>query len=366
MTLAKAVNFKYTFPIAKAEQRSDGSYLVGYASGPEVDIEGERMAPEAIERFAGQITAAQDAGSPLVYRDAHAPDGVLRDLGDITKAWINEHFHLGIEIKVNMDNPAGAFLFRSVLAGKQYGMSVAGRVLDFADEMDKSAGKIVRTYKNVVLDEISNTTRPAWYPSFGSVLAKSVKDTAAADLALGEEVGDKITLPAGDDTAKSDDTTVVDDTTTESADDAAKAAATATDDNTEKAGRKVSGATATKLIGLFNEMQTALTDLGVIETPSTTDDAEKSDAKTAENSTEKSESAPVDELAAIKTELGTLKAANEAQATRIAELESAPRTSLPPAVTEKDAAQDEFMALLAKATPSERLRLVMAARTGGK
>jgi len=322
------------------------------------------MAPEAIERFARQITDAQDAGAPLVYRDAHAPDGVLRDLGDITKAWINEHFHLGIEIKVNMDNPAGAFLFRSVMAGKQYGMSVAGRVLDFADELDKATGKIARTYKNVVLDEISNTTRPAWYPSFGSVLAKSVKDTAAADLALGEEVDDKITLPAGDDTAKSDDAPVVDDTTVESTDDAAKADATVTDDKTEKAGRKVSGATASKLLGLFGEMQTALTELGVIETPAN-DDADKSDAKTAENAVEKTEDGAVDEPTVAKSEFDTLKAANEALAARITELEAAPRTVLPPAVTEKEAV-DEFTAILAKASPSEALRLAMAAHTGGK
>ena len=90
--------FKYTFPIAKAEARTDGYYLTGYASGPEIDTEGERMAPEAIERFSEQINSTDD-DTRLVYRDAHAPDGVLRDLGEITKAWVTEKFHLGIEVR---------------------------------------------------------------------------------------------------------------------------------------------------------------------------------------------------------------------------------------------------------------------------
>lgn len=174
--------FKYTFPITKSEQRADGRYIIGYASGPEVDLEGERMAPEAIQRFAEQInTQTDDPELMLVYRDAHAPDGVLRDLGVIKKAWINEHMHLGIEVRLDDDNPASDFLWKQVDGRKkQYGMSVSGRVLDYADEFVSEVGKTVRTYKNVVLDEISNTTRPAWYPSFGSVLSKSIKDAASA------------------------------------------------------------------------------------------------------------------------------------------------------------------------------------------
>jgi len=174
------IAFKYTFPILKAENRDDGIYLVGFASGPEIDRDEERIAPEAIVRFAQQIEDRVASGDPLPYRDAHAPDGVLRDLGVLTKAWVNEHFHLGVEVRLDAENPASKYLFEQVKRGKQYGMSVSGSVLDWADEFVEGLGKAVRTFKHVILDEISNTTRPAWYPSFGTVLAKSVSDVEKA------------------------------------------------------------------------------------------------------------------------------------------------------------------------------------------
>lgn len=193
------VKFKYTFPIAKSEAREDGNFLIGYASGPEVDSEKERMSPEAIQAFSDQINASSD-GHRLVYRDAHAPDGVLRDLGDITKAWINEKMHLGIEVKLDMENPAAAFLWKQVNNGKQYGMSVAGRVYDYIDEFVAEVGSQVRTYKAIILDEISNTTRPAWYPSFGSVLAKSIKDAESAVASSGEVSEKSATTDEGENT----------------------------------------------------------------------------------------------------------------------------------------------------------------------
>lgn len=173
----KTASFRYTFPIAKSELRSDGGhYIIGYASGPELDSEMERMSPDAIKGFSDQINASSEE-MRLVYRDAHAPDGVLRDLGEITKAWVNDQMHLGIEVKLDMKNPASQYLWEQITEkGKQYGMSVAGRVMDYVDEFVAEFGKKIRTYKSIILDEISNTTRPAWYPSFGSVLAKSLKD----------------------------------------------------------------------------------------------------------------------------------------------------------------------------------------------
>lgn len=209
--------FKYTFPIAKAESRADGNYIIGYASGPEIDSEGERMAPEAIQRFSDQINASS-VEQRLVYRDAHQPDGVLRDLGEITKAWVTEKFHLGIEVKLDSENPAADYLFKSIKKGKQYGMSVAGHVVDYAMEFVDEIGKSVLTYKNVMLDEISNTTRPAWYPSFGTVLAKSIKDASSDDALIGEnrvddETTDGLLDNVVEDAEKSEEVETTEDTT---------------------------------------------------------------------------------------------------------------------------------------------------------
>lgn len=426
-------NFKYTFPIAKAEKRDDGYYIVGYASGPEIDSEGERMDPEAIARFSTQINDAPEDGK-LVYRDAHAPDGVLRDLGEITKAWVTEKFHLGIEVRLDEDNPSSMYLYRAIKKGKQYGMSVAGHVVDYANEFVAEIGKSVLTYKNVVLDEISNTTRPAWYPSFGTVLSKSIKD-ASIDAPAGVTVEQDELLDATvEDTTKSDETAeTVEDTTqkTSASNDAASAAyieaslinllggeagesdegplrvalaavqqfiaaetaeiGTPADsedaygawsesdkalaDDVMKAGRKLSGATSTKLRGLFDEMQTTLTDLGVIDAPEVSETevaeettSEKSASGAEEDTTEKSEDDASTEAVITKADLDVLAAALEKANERIAELEARPGTEAPALITDEThkAAADELAEVLSKASPSDKMRLAFAARTGGK
>lgn len=378
--------FKYTFPISKAEQRPDGYFIVGYASGPEVDTEGERMAPEAIERFATQIN--DDSADRLVYRDAHQPDGVLRDLGEITKAWVNEHFHLGIEVKLDETNPASMYLFRQIRdRGKQYGMSVAGHVVDYAMEFAAEVGKSVLTYKNVVLDEISNTTRPAWYPSFGTVLAKSIKDASSDDAHGVNNVGktnEELLDETVEDTEKSADDTegaVTDETQIESTDETTEKADESTDEDAEtteksddadvdveKAGRKLSGATATKLLGLFDEMKTTLTDLGVIATEEVVDDtSEKSASAAEEDTTEKAEEDASTDAVITKADLDVLAAALAKANERIAELEARPATVIPGVITDATKSNDSELAeILAKASPSERMRLAFAAHTGGK
>jgi hypothetical protein len=389
MTFAAA--FKYTFPITKSELRADGRYLVGYASGPEVDLEGERMAPEAIQRFADQINSS-DPDMELVYRDAHAPDGVLRDLGVIKKAWINEHMHLGVEVRLDDDNPASDFLWKQVDGRKkQYGMSVSGRVLDYADEFVAEVGKTVRTYKNVVLDEISNTTRPAWYPSFGSVLSKSVKDAASAGSDGASVLNeDELLDTTVEDTAKNadeatDETTVETEKSAEdvvveadASDDTDKSEASAeaeedvdksedesTEEDVDKAGRNISAANGRKLLGLYNEMTSTLTDLGLIE--AAVESSDKSDSTDEEDTLDKSAEETADDgLAALQAQVEALTKANAEQAAKIEELMKAPRTPVPSAITDETKKSAELSDMLTKASPSERLRLAFALQTQGR
>jgi len=193
-------NWRITFPIEKAEQREDGLYITGLASGPEIDATGERMSNELISRFADQInsTGGLAISSRLAYRDAHAPDGVLRDLGWVVRAWVNDQLQLAVEVKLDEENPAATYLFRALKRGKQYGMSVAGKVLDYTEEFVAEIGKTVMTYKDVILTEISNTTRPAWTPSFGSVLAKSLTEANEQSQHDAGDVETHKTSPDGD------------------------------------------------------------------------------------------------------------------------------------------------------------------------
>lgn len=384
--MTQEAKFKYTFPISKAEQRADGYYITGYASGPEVDSEGERMSPEAITRFASQIN--DGTADRLVYRDAHAQDGVLRDLGEITKAWVESNFHLGIEVKLDEENPSSMYLFRQLKKGKQYGMSVAGHVVDYAVEFVAEIGKSVLTYKNVVLDEISNTTRPAWYPSFGTVLSKSIKD-ASIDAPAGVNVDENELLDeAVEDATKSDDAAETTDEVVEKTGEADEAAGAATEDATEvvadeteksdaddsedvvKAGRKLSQATSMRLLELYNEMAETLSDLGVLEVPEVEIDdmSEKSASAAEEDTVEKTDTTETTVEMVSKSELDALAAALAKATERIAELEARPATVVPGVITDatKKAAEDELAEAFAKASPSDKMRLAFAARTGGR
>lgn len=436
--MQKTATFKYTFPVAKAEARADGNYIIGYASGPEIDSEGERMAPEAIKMFSDQINASSD-GQRLPYIDAHQPDGVMRELGEITRAWITEKMHLGIEVKLDMDNAASDTLWKRVNKGKQYGMSVAGRVLDYAMEYVESLGKAALTYKNVVLDEISNTTRPAWYPSLGTVLAKSIKD-ASSDDAAGENVeNDELLDETVEDTTKfTEAETSTEDATAETTEKSSSAASDASsaayieasilallggeageadeaplrtalaaiqqfiaqeateigtpEDNDEsmyggwsasdkeladevaKAGRKLSGATSAELRGLYETMTTTLSSLGVIDAEATeevvdeTTSSEKSASAAEEDNIEKTGDIEATADAISKSDLDALAAALTKATERIAELEARPATRLPGLITDetKKAVEDEMADVLAKASPSDRMRLAFAAHTSGK
>ncbi len=366
-----ANSFKFTFPILKAESRADGLYLVGLASGPEVDSDGERIAPEAITRFAAQIEERVALGDPLPYRDAHAPDGVLMELGTLVKAWVDEHFHLGVEVKLDSANPASQYLYEQVRRGKQYGMSVSGRVLEWADEFVSELGKSVRTFKNVILDEISNTTRPAWYPSFGTVLAKSVSgaDSSSAPFE-GESASMDDELHGDENVAVTEDeeASTTEEEATPEGEAAPEAEEEESDLDVDKAGRSISAKNREGLLALYQEFGQKLVELGVLDQPEETDsEADKSapveESDTISKAVQEAVTEAVAPLAARNEELtAQLVEAND----RIAALESAPRTQLPGAITDgtKKTAKDEFGELLSKATPFERLQIAFAAQHG--
>lgn len=355
-------SFKYTFPILKAESREDGLYLIGFASGPEIDRDEERIAPEAIVRFAEQIEERVAKGDPLPYRDAHAPDGVLMDLGILTKAWVNEHFHLGVEVRLDAENPASKYLFEQVRRGKQYGMSVSGSVLDWADEFVEGLGKAVRTFKNVVLDEISNTTRPSWYPSFGTVLAKSVSTVGENASMDGEEL-DLANAPVIDETGETDSEQAATPAETE-APATENAEESAETEDVDKAGRSISAQNRQRLLALHNEMTETLIGLGVIESEPVEEDADKS-AQSDETSDTLRKA--IDEaVATVLAENETLTTQLGEATARIAALENAPRTQLPGAVVEgaTKSLEDQFKEEFAKASPQEKLRMALAAQVG--
>lgn len=170
----KSTPWKYTIPVVRAEERADGLYIVGEASGPERDQKGTEMDPSAILGFARQIEDAANSGSPIPYIDSHMKVGVMRELGHLEEASISPDYHLKVAVRLDEENPAAVYHYRQVQRGKQYGMSVKGDGVDYVITRDQNTGARVLRFTNVLLTEISATTAPSWVPSFGTVLARSI------------------------------------------------------------------------------------------------------------------------------------------------------------------------------------------------
>jgi hypothetical protein len=175
--------WKITIPVDRAEEQDGGLYLYGQASGPERDSHGTEMDPTAIQDFADQIVSRATAGDPLPYLDHHMKDGVLRELGEVVDGSVSEDYRLNIKVRLHPENPAAAYLHSRIKAGKKYGMSIAGDGVQYRMIEDESTKEKVIRFLKIKLREISNTTRPSWVPSFGTVLARSIE---------GEEIGDNM------------------------------------------------------------------------------------------------------------------------------------------------------------------------------
>lgn len=351
--------FKITFPIEKAETRADGLYLIGEASGPEVDADGERMHEDLVRRFADQINATKGLSleERLPYRDAHQPDGVLRDLGWLDSASITDQDHLRVEVLLDSRNPAAVYLHEKAASGKKYGMSVAGTIHDVAHEFAAEVGHAVRTFKDVVLTEISNTTRPAWTPSFGTVLSKALDDATQADSTQGaSHVSEKDSTQQDQTAAGSEDTTKTEEAKVETP--VVDTASAITPELGKAIADAVSAAVAAALAA-----QVPVVETPVVETTSTTDEdsAEKTDSQDQEANPDATTETPTEPA---QDDAAKALSDNAELTKRVAELEAALKTRVPP-VMERGLAEDIKKAM-ADLTPAERLRVAMAAQTGGR
>ena len=174
-SLMSTNSWKITIPVDRAEETSDGLFIYGQASGPERDSHGTEMDTTAIEDFAKQIEERAAAGDPIPYLDHHQKDGVLRELGTVISGSVDNDYRLNVAVRLDEDNPAARYLHGRIKRGKQYGMSIAGDGVQYKMLRDESTGEQVIRFLRIALKEISNTTRPSWVPSFGTVLARSIE-----------------------------------------------------------------------------------------------------------------------------------------------------------------------------------------------
>lgn len=162
--------FKLQINFTKAYKGEDGNaYIEGIASGPEVDLTGERMSPNALESMVKSIQRRL-----VEFRDAHK-DEWNDDLGEIVELSLTDDNHLFYKAKLDL-NLSGAkdLWYRTTELGKKYGVSIGGSIVKAGFEYAAELGKEVFTYFDVDLHEISITRHAAYQYSFANAVLKSL------------------------------------------------------------------------------------------------------------------------------------------------------------------------------------------------
>lgn len=160
--------FPFTFYIEKAMVVDEGDEWIieGVASTTNIDHDNERMAPEALVSMAEVIN---DSSVPLRVEHSKSDNAVV---GKVFKAWIDERNQLWIKAALDKTHAASPILYKSLKDGIKLGLSVGGRVKHAVKEIAESAGKMVKTFYQVLLDEVSVTQHPANYDSY--LIRKSI------------------------------------------------------------------------------------------------------------------------------------------------------------------------------------------------
>lgn len=300
-------DFALTIPFEKSE-KEDGWYITGIAAGTDIDLMGERIAPTAIARFVEHI----NTNGPIPFKDWHQKNTVTAEIGEVVKAWIEPNFQMGVEVKLDEDHPTASLVWKKLAKGKQYGMSVHGKVLEYKDEFDREISKSVRTFYNVIIDEISLTTRPVWTPSLGTVLSKAVDESQDGDTtSMSEETPtvEETTAPA-DSTDETNGTEKPEATSVESSE---------PENETPDVEKAVSSKTVTdartikKILGMHREMSRMLADLVIASGDEADEDSDASEtvtetSKAAQPETQSDElTKALDEITGLRNEIVELR-----------------------------------------------------------
>ena len=339
-----SAEFKYTITVEKAEQTDDGLFIEGVASGLGVDSQGHEMDAKAIAGFAEQIRMRAEAGDPIPYLDWHNDKSVMSELGSVVDGSVDPDWNLRIRVKLDEDNAASTLLYKRIKRGKKFGMSVKGTADKWAERFDDAGRRVLRFF-DVALTEVSNTTKPIWTPSFGTVLAKAVIDEAdaesvqtegdtpemskddTADLTTGEAEG----APANDETTEPEAAAAdggAEDTTA-----AAESEASENEVEVMKAGAKYSKKARETFLSMYKQMGDMLRAEGILDdedepvelAKADGDEAAPADAKTPDDASDSAETTdtPAADAASDSDDASKGADAEPAKTPRELELEAA-------------------------------------------
>lgn len=164
-------------PKIRLTKSKDGSeveekFIEGVASSTDVDLHGDKMAPEAIDSMANSLK------KHVVALNAEHDRSWQSELGEVSKFDINDKYDLVMEAKLDNTSKANDLWIALTEKKKQLGLSIGGYVKDFKIEVDEE-GDWHRTFTNIELDHVAVTSTPANPHTWVSNIAKSVNDVEA-------------------------------------------------------------------------------------------------------------------------------------------------------------------------------------------
>ncbi len=168
ITLEAIGEFPFTFHIEKAVATDEDDQLIieGIASTTNIDHDNERMSYDALRDMESAIN---EKSVPLRVEHSKEDSAII---GNVFKAWVDERNQLHIRASLDKSHPVSSILHHSMKSGVKMGLSVGGIVKRAVKEYADSVGKMVKTFYDVALSEVSVTPRPANYDAY--VVAKGI------------------------------------------------------------------------------------------------------------------------------------------------------------------------------------------------
>jgi HK97 family phage prohead protease len=160
--------FSFSFNIEKAVPLDENGkmFITGVASTTNIDHDNERMSDGALSSM---VNVVNEKGVPLRIEHNKSDSAIV---GKVFKSWLDDRGAMWIKAEIDTSHPAGPILYQSLKNGTKLGFSVGGKVKKAIKEFSEKTGKLVKTFYDVFLDEVSITQRPANYDAW--CFAKSI------------------------------------------------------------------------------------------------------------------------------------------------------------------------------------------------
>lgn len=165
-------HFPFTFWIEKATATEHNGKMVveGVASTGNVDHDKERMSQSALMAM---VDVVNQQGVPLRIEHSQKDNAIV---GVVNKGWLDDRGQFWIRAELDPSHMAAPILYNALKSGGRYGLSVGGFVKRAVEEMVEGVGHAVKTFYDIVLDEVSITQHPSNYDAIGLKAVKSRTD----------------------------------------------------------------------------------------------------------------------------------------------------------------------------------------------